>query len=136
MSLEICPGFVVLVPPGPAFCWVLACLGHHSVCNADELHLQDWLGGCGCKFRTLVEPLNEPLERLLGVLRRLESFVVYRHIRQGDASAVLVEVFEEIHGGPRCVSGALVFQSCQVWVVKDRKHLVLQVRVDCPVLVM
>ena len=35
VGLKGCPGFVVLVPSGPAVFLVLACLGHQSVCNAD-----------------------------------------------------------------------------------------------------
>ena len=30
MGLEVCPGFFVLVPPGPTVFWVLSCIDHHQ----------------------------------------------------------------------------------------------------------
>ena len=70
----------VLIPLGPAVFWVLACLGHHSVCDTDYLRLGDWLSGCSGEVRALVESLNEALEWLLSVVGRLESFIVCHHV--------------------------------------------------------
>ena len=44
-------------------------------------------------------------------------------------------MFDEVHGGPRGVAGVLVLRPDMVRVVKDCKHLVIEVRVNGPVLV-
>ena len=135
MGLEGCPGFIVLVPPGPSVFWILSYLSHQSVCNTNYLRLRDWLAGCGCEVRSLFGPLYEALERLLIVVGYLESFVVCCHVRRVAAGVVLVEVVNEVHGGPCRVFGVLVFQSRQVRVVKYHKQLVLQGQVEIPVIV-
>ena len=98
VGLKGCPGFVVLVPPIPAVFWLLTCLVHHSVCNADYLRLRYWLDGCSGKFRALVENLDEALERLPSVVWRSDYFIVSHHALQGYAGIVLVNVFDVVHG--------------------------------------
>ena len=44
-------------------------------------------------------------------------------------------MFDEVHGVSCGVAGVLVLQRGKLWVIKDRKQLVLEGRVDAPVIV-
>ena len=97
MGLEGCPGFFVLVPPGSLVFRVLSCIGNKSVGDADYLGLKDRLSGCGGEVRAIVEPLDEALERLLRIVRCMESFVIRCHVHRGCAGVVIVYMSDEIH---------------------------------------